>query len=43
MAAKKTKRVSKRVKTLPAKRLTAKQAKGVKGGMIPKWKLDFQR
>lgn len=43
MAAKKTKRESRKVKTLPAKRLTAKQAKGVKGGMIFKWKLGPSR
>jgi hypothetical protein len=42
MATKKTKRASKRVKTLPAKRLTAKQAKGVKGGTQGVWKLSWR-
>ncbi len=34
MAAKKSKRASKKVKTLPAKRMSARHAKGVKGGLI---------
>jgi hypothetical protein len=43
MAAKKTRRVSKKVKTLQARKMSAKRAKGVKGGTIGKWKLDFWR
>ena len=40
MATKRTKKSSKKVKTLRAKPLSAKQAKGVRGGTIPgttKW------
>ncbi len=43
MAAKKGKRASRKVKTLPAKKMSAKQAKRVRGGTLPKWKLDFFR
>ena len=37
MVAKKSKKVGKKVKTLPAKSLTAGQAKGVKGGFYGKY------
>lgn len=43
MAAKKGKKPTKKVKALPAKRMTAGQAKGVKGGTIGRWKLDTWR
>lgn len=37
MVAKKSKKVGKKVKTLPAKSLTARQAKGVRGGARSKY------
>ena len=43
MATKKSSKASKKVKALPAKKVTARQAKSVRGGLAPRWKLDTWR